>query len=107
VLSVMLLGLRERTAEIGLRRALGATRRDVGLQFFVEATLLGVLGAAVGAVLAVAASTVAADTMSVPFVFSSDALLLSAGVCVALGLLSGVAPALRAARLEPVDALRK
>ncbi|MBI5487308.1 MAG: ABC transporter permease [Deltaproteobacteria bacterium] len=107
VLSVMLLGIRERTREIGLRRAVGATRRDVALQFLFESILLGVFGAAVGLVLSVAASTVAADVVRTPFVFAADALLAASGICVALGLLSGVAPAFRAASLEPVDALRK
>jgi putative ABC transport system permease protein len=107
VLSVMLLGIRERTAEIGLRRALGATRRDVALQFLVESALLGLLGAAVGLVLSVVASTVAADAMGVPFAFAPDALGLASGVCIVIGLLAGVAPAGRAARLEPVEALRK
>ncbi|MBI5502132.1 MAG: ABC transporter permease [Deltaproteobacteria bacterium] len=107
VLSVMLLGIRERTREIGLRRAIGATRRDVALQFLFESSLLGVFGAAVGLVLAVGASTLAADVVRTPFVFAADALLGATGICVALGLLSGVAPAVRAAGLEPVDALRK
>jgi putative ABC transport system permease protein len=107
VVSVMLLGIRERTGEIGLRRAVGATRRDVALQFLAEACLLGLLGAAVGLVLSVAASTIAADAVRLPFVFAADALGISSGVCVALGLLAGVVPAVRAAQLEPVDALRK
>jgi putative ABC transport system permease protein len=107
VLSVMLLGIRERTAEIGVRRAVGATRRAVALQFLFESSLLGLLGGIVGFVLAAGASVVAADAMRVPFEFSGDALALATAICVALGLLAGVVPAQRAARLEPVDALRK
>jgi len=107
VLSVMLLGIRERTSEIGLRRAVGATRRDVALQFLVEASLLGLLGGATGVALSAVASTVAADAMGVPIDFAIDALVLATAACVAIGLLSGVAPAIRAAELEPVEALRK
>jgi ABC-type antimicrobial peptide transport system permease subunit len=55
----------------------------------------------------VAASTVAVDAVRLPFVFAADALGISSAVCVVLGLLSGVVPAVRAAQLEPVDALRK
>ena len=106
VIGIMLISVTERTREIGIRKAMGATRREILWQFLVEAAMLTVLGAAVGmAAGGGAASLVAAVTpvpARVPFWAVATALVMAA----ATGLLFGLLPAYRAARLEPVVALR-
>lgn len=107
IFTVMTIAVRERTTEIGLLRALGSTRRQI-LQFFLgEAVLLSAIGGLAGLVLGIGITlllsvTVPALPVSIPLFYT----LLAEGIAVLVGLISGVLPALRAARLEPVDALR-
>ncbi len=105
ILSIMLLSVRERRPEIGLRVAVGARRAEIGLQFLVEAALLALAGGAVGMALggAVAALVSAVTTWEVAL--SGRALALAAGSVVAIAILFGVYPAWRAAALDPVAAL--
>ena len=106
ILAVMLIAVRERTPEIGLRRALGAARRDIRLQFLLESGLLagsgGVLGVAGGVVAAVAVSQLGYWET----VISWPAALAGFGFSVGVGLVFGIYPAALAARLEPIDALQ-
>ncbi|MEU8076133.1 ABC transporter permease [Catellatospora citrea] len=106
VANIMLVSVRERTREIGLRKAVGARPADVGAQFLAEAVLLtsvgGVLGIALGA-----AATLAVERYSpLPTLLTAWSVALSFGVAAAVGLLFGTLPALHAARLDPVPALR-
>jgi putative ABC transport system permease protein len=96
----------ERTREIGVRLAIGAMEREVLLQFLIEAVVLACVGGMVGVVLATAASIVLAQAMAVPYLFDAGINLLSFGFSAAIGVVFGYVPARRAARLDPIEALR-
>ena len=106
ILAVMLIAIRERIREIGLRRAVGATARDVLTQFILEALIISVLGGLVGLGLGVIAAVVAARLGDWPLVISPGSVLLAIGVSTMVGVLFGAYPARRAARLDPTVALR-
>ena len=106
VSNIMLVSVRERTREIGLRKAVGARQRDVLLQFLLEAVLLTCGGGVIGILLGVGASLAVATLSPLPAVIDWWSPLLAFGVSVAVGVFFGVVPARRAARLDPVVALR-
>jgi putative ABC transport system permease protein len=106
VSNIMLVSVRERTREIGLRKALGARQRDVLLQFLIEAVLLCVVGGLIGIGLGVGGSLLVASTTRLPAVISWWSPALAFAVSAFVGIFFGVAPARRAARLDPVEALR-
>ena len=106
IMNIMLATVLERTREIGIRRAIGARRKDVLVQFVVEAFALSALGGLLGVVLGVLIAKVVAASAGWPTVVTLFSLLLSTGVSGAVGLLSGFYPALRAASIDPIEALR-
>lgn len=106
ILAVMLIAIKERTREIGLRRAVGATAQDVLLQFVLEALIISVLGGCAGLALGVVAAAVAAILGDWPLVISAGSVLLAVGVSTVVGVTFGAYPARRAARLDPTVALR-
>ena len=106
IMNIMLVSVTERTREIGLRLAIGALEREVLLQFLIEAVVLAALGGVIGIVLATGASIVLAGLMQVPFVFNAGVNLLSFIFSAGIGVIFGYFPARRAARLDPIEALR-
>jgi putative ABC transport system permease protein len=106
IMNIMLVSVTERTREIGLRLAVGATSSDILTQFLVEATILAGLGGLIGLLLGLAGSSVAASAISIPFVVPIAAIPIAFGVSVLIGIIFGVAPARKASRLVPLDALR-
>ncbi|NUT36126.1 MAG: FtsX-like permease family protein [Hamadaea sp.] len=106
VSNIMLVSVRERTKEIGLRKAVGARPRDIGVQFLLEAVLLTTIGGLLGATIGVAASLITAALSPVPATVTWWSLVLAFGVSAGVGIIFGVVPAQRAGRLDPVVALR-
>jgi len=106
IMNIMLVSVTERTREIGLRLAIGALEREVLMQFLIEAVVLSSLGGLIGIVLATAASVGLAALMDVPYLFNPGVNLLSFLFSAGIGVLFGYFPARRAARLDPIEALR-
>jgi putative ABC transport system permease protein len=106
IANVMVISVLERRSEIGLRRALGATRRHISAQFLTESLLLAVMGGMAGAVLGAAVTTVYAFSRGWPAVVPPLALAGALGAALAIGAVAGLYPAVRAARLPPTEALR-
>ncbi len=106
VMNIMLVSVTERIREIGLRKALGATPLLIRRQFLLEASLLGLTGGALGVLLAVGGSALLPHLIGYPITVSSTASLGALAVAIAIGLVFGVYPATRAARMAPIDALR-
>lgn len=106
IMNIMLVSVTERTREIGLRLAIGALEREVLLQFLIEAVVLAALGGLIGIALATVASVILAGVMGVPYVFNVSVNLLSFVFSAGIGVVFGYFPARRAARLDPIEALR-
>jgi putative ABC transport system permease protein len=106
IANVMVISVLERRSEIGLRRALGATRRHISVQFLTESLLLALLGGVAGAALGAAVTTGYALSQDWPAVVPPVALLGALGAAAAIGAIAGLYPATRAARLAPTEALR-
>jgi putative ABC transport system permease protein len=106
IANIMVISVLERRGEIGLRRALGATRRHISLQFLAESALLAVLGGIAGLALGAGATEVYAVTRHEPFVVPSYALIAAPAAGLVIGMLAGLYPAAKAARLSPTEALR-
>jgi putative ABC transport system permease protein len=105
IMNIMLASVMERTPEIGLRRAIGATRVDIIRQFVLETTLIAVAGGAIGLALGVAMSRLIAGFAGWSTIVTTTSVLLAFLVSVIVGLVSGVYPAMKAASLDPVQAL--
>jgi len=106
IMNIMLASVTERTREIGIRRAIGARRRQVVAQFLIESVVLSVAGGIVGMVLGVAIPFAVTAAAGMPTVITAWSLLLSFGISVAVGVCFGIYPAMRAADLDPIIALR-
>jgi len=107
IMNIMLVAVSERTREIGVRKALGAKRRDIIAQFLVEAATLSVIGAAIGAGLGVALAMLIAALTPLPASVAPWSLVLALVVGAGVGIVAGIYPASRASRLDPIAALRQ
>jgi putative ABC transport system permease protein len=111
IMNIMLVSVSERTREIGIRKAIGARRRDILVQFLIEAAALsftgGIIGLLLGTVLSMLMSNISLGPgQSLQAEISANTVLLALGVSVGTGLISGTYPATRAARLDPIECLR-
>jgi len=106
IMNIMLVSVTERTHEIGIRLAIGALEREVLMQFLVEAVVLSSFGGLIGIVLALAGSVWLSGLLKVPFVFNAGIMIISFLFSAAVGVIFGYFPALKAARLDPIVALR-
>ena len=106
IMNIMLVSVTERTREIGLRMAVGASRRDIRWQFLIEALILALMGGLVGAVFGAAAAVAIAWKAGWPILISPWAIILACGFAGFIGISFGLYPAHRAARLDPIVALR-
>ncbi|RHK01004.1 MULTISPECIES: ABC transporter permease [Acidaminococcus] len=106
IMNIMLVSVTERTREIGIRKALGATYKDILLQFLVESMVIGVTGGTTGMILGVIVSSIVAHVIGWKVVISGLAIVISVLFSVGIGLFFGLYPAKKAALLDPIDALR-
>ena len=106
IMNIMLASVLERTREIGVRRAIGATRKDIRSQFVIESFTISLLGGIAGIIIGIVLARLVAAYAGWPTVITISSLILSTGVSISVGLVSGIYPAARAAELNPVEALR-
>lgn len=106
IANIMLVSVTERTREIGIMKAVGAQNRDVLGLFLTEAVVLGLIGAVFGTLLGLVAGYLAAWYVDLPLVYPLEYVVLAIAVGIVVGIVSGLYPAWRAARIDPIDALR-
>jgi putative ABC transport system permease protein len=106
IANIMVISVLERRGEIGLRRALGATKRHIWAQFLAESALLAVLGGIGGLLLGAGATALYAQAKNEPFVVPLYALIAAPTAGLVIGAIAGIYPAMKAARLSPTEALR-
>ena len=106
IMNIMLVSVTERTREIGIRRAIGAKKRNVMVQFIMEAVVLCEVGGAVGVVLGILGGNLLAVVMKLPAVVPVDWICLGLGICSIVGIVFGTYPAWKAANLDPIESLR-
>ncbi|MCX7857568.1 MAG: ABC transporter permease [Deltaproteobacteria bacterium] len=105
IFAIMLLSVTERKTEIGIRRAVGSTKRDIIFQFLAESTVVSVLGGILGIGAGLMVTTIVDIIGGFPFILAFKTLIFSISVCVVIGILAGIYPALKGTKYEPVDVL--
>lgn len=106
IMNIMLVSVTERTREIGVRLAIGAMAHEVLMQFLIEAVVLGALGGLLGVMIALLSSVLLTSFMNIPFIFNPMINMLAFSFAALTGVVFGYFPALRAARLDPIEAVR-
>ena len=106
IMNIMLVSVTERTREIGIRKAIGAKRRDILIQFLIESMVMSGMGGAIGIVFGVGGGVAVSKLLNMDVVFNGEVMLLAFAFSVFVGIVFGIFPANRAANLKPIDALR-
>ena len=106
IMNIMLVSVTERTREIGLRKAVGAKRRDILRQFLTESVVLSVMGGLIGIALGLGGSRVMATLMNTQTLVTANSVILAFVFSAGIGIFFGIYPAIRASRLSPIDALK-
>jgi ABC-type antimicrobial peptide transport system permease subunit len=106
VMNIMMVSVTERTREIGIRKAVGARSRHVLGQFLLEALIMCLMGGALGLAGGLGISSLASGKMGIPFVISITAVVVGFSIPTIIGLVFGIYPAWKAAKLDPIEALR-
>jgi putative ABC transport system permease protein len=106
IMNIMLVSVTERTREIGIRIAIGATEEDVQRQFLIEAFVLSVIGGAIGILFGISASWLISSQFSWPVLVSPGSIVVAAAFSMAIGVFFGYYPARKASQLDPIEALR-
>ena len=106
LMNIMLVSVTERTREIGIRKAIGATKKTIRNQFLAEAIVIAQIGGLLGIILGIAIGNAIALSIGTSFIIPYNWLFLGVGLCLAVALASGIIPAVKAAKLDPIDALR-
>lgn len=106
IMNIMLVSVTERTREIGVRKSIGATSFNILIQFLIEAIVLGILGGAIGVLLAYLAGFVIETYANIPTIITYDVLIVAFGISFIVGVVFGMAPAVKASRKSPIEALR-
>lgn len=106
IMNIMLVTVTERTKEIGLLKAIGAKRKDILTQFLIESIVLTLTGGLIGIIVGESLAFLISTILSIPFVFQISSILMAVGVSTVVGIVFGLYPAQRAAKLSPIDALR-
>ena len=106
IMNIMLVSVTERTREIGIRKSLGAKQKDIRSQFIIEAGTTSAVGGVIGILVGIAAAGIAGNALGIKAIPSVTAIAVSFGVSVAVGVIFGYLPANKAAKLNPIDALR-
>ena len=107
VMNIMLVSVTERTSEIGLKKALGAKKRRIRMQFLTEAAVLTSLGGIIGVASGIGLAELISNMMQIPVSVSVPAILISVVFSTIIGIVFGLVPAIKAANLNPIDALRR
>jgi putative ABC transport system permease protein len=105
-MNIMLVSVTERTREIGLKKALGARKRRIMVQFLTESAVLTSIGGVLGVIVGIILSQVISRVSSVPVAISVPAIVFSVAFSMAIGIIFGLLPSMKAANLNPIDALR-
>jgi putative ABC transport system permease protein len=106
LMNIMLVSVSERTREIGVRKAVGANRRRILYQFLVEAVVIGQLGGVFGIILGIIIGNAVSGLIGSDFIIPWDWIGLGVSLCLLVALLSGILPAVKAAKLDPIESLR-
>ena len=106
VMNIMLVSVTERTREIGLKKALGARKRRILAQFLTEAAVLTSIGGVIGVLSGIGLSKVISKMADVPVAISTPAIIIAVAFSMLVGIVFGLIPSVKAARLDPIDALR-
>lgn len=106
IMNIMMVIVTERTREIGLLKAIGATNKNILIQFLIEAIVVTLTGGFIGTIIGVFAAYLGSNALGIPFIIKTSSILISVGIATVIGVVFGYYPARKAAKLNPIDALR-